>query len=79
MKIILSRKGFDAEYGGQPSPILPDGTLLSMPIPYPDEVIKYTDLHQELLDGRPPHPDEPSPEWWHIPRCSGVPRVWTTS
>ena len=44
MKIILSRKGFDAEYGGQPSPILPDGTLLSMPIPYPDEIIKYTDL-----------------------------------
>lgn len=45
MKIILSRKGFDAEYGGQPSPILPDGTLLSMPIPYPDEVVKYTDLY----------------------------------
>ena len=33
MKIILSRKGFDSEYGGMPSPILPDGTLLSMPIP----------------------------------------------
>ena len=48
MKIILSRKGFDAEYGGQPSPILPDGTLLSMPIPYHDEIIKYTDLfHNE--------------------------------
>jgi len=33
MKIILSRKGFDSSYGGCPSPILPDGTLLSLPIP----------------------------------------------
>ena len=28
MKVILSRKGFDSEYGGGPSPILPDGELL---------------------------------------------------
>lgn len=33
MKIILSRKGFDGSNGGMPSPILPDGTMLSMPIP----------------------------------------------
>jgi len=33
MKIILSRKGFDSENGGYPSPILPNGTLLSIPIP----------------------------------------------
>lgn len=33
MKIILSRKGFDSEYGKQANPILPDGTLLSLPIP----------------------------------------------
>jgi hypothetical protein len=33
MKVILSRKGFDSEYGGIASPILPDGTLLSLPIP----------------------------------------------
>jgi len=33
MKVILSRKGFDSSYGGCPSPILPDGTLLSLPIP----------------------------------------------
>ncbi len=33
MKIILSRKGFDAENGGIPSPVLPDGTMLSLPIP----------------------------------------------
>jgi hypothetical protein len=45
MKIILSRKGFDSSYGGQPSPILPDGTLLTMPIPSKDEVVKYADLY----------------------------------
>ena len=33
MKIILSRKGFDSENGKIPNPILPDGTLLSLPIP----------------------------------------------
>ena len=33
MKIILSRKGFDSSNGGIPSPILPDGTMLSLPIP----------------------------------------------
>ncbi len=34
MKIILSRKGFDSSYGGCPSPILPDGTMVSLPIPH---------------------------------------------
>ena len=33
MKIIFSRKGFDDAYGASASPILPDGTLLSLPIP----------------------------------------------
>ena len=33
MKVVLSRKGFDSASGGCPSPILPDGTLLSLPIP----------------------------------------------
>lgn len=33
MRIIFSRKGFDSQYGGVPSPILPDGSLLSFPIP----------------------------------------------
>ena len=33
MRIVLSRKGFDSSYGKQPNPILPDGTLLSLPIP----------------------------------------------
>jgi Nucleotide modification associated domain 3 len=34
VKIILSRKGFDSSAGGIPSPILPDGRLLSLPIPH---------------------------------------------
>lgn len=33
MKTILSRKGFDSKYGGGSSPILPEGEMLSMPIP----------------------------------------------
>ena len=43
MKIIISRKGFDLSNGGNPSPILPDGTLLSMPIPSEDD-LSYSDL-----------------------------------
>ena len=38
MKIILSRKGFDSSSGGQPSPIMPDGTLLSLPIPSDEDL-----------------------------------------
>ena len=43
MKIILSRKGFDTSNGGIPSPILSDGTLLSMPIPSED-ALSFSDL-----------------------------------
>ena len=43
MKIILSRKGFDSKFGGMASPILPDGTLLSLPIPSNDDV-KFSEL-----------------------------------
>ena len=45
MKIILSRKGFDSGYGQMPSPILPDGTLLSMPIPVKNGAITYHDIY----------------------------------
>jgi len=38
MKIILSRKGFDSKNGGVPSPILEDGTLVSLPIPSNDDI-----------------------------------------
>ena len=33
MRLILSRKGFDSANGGCPSPIFPDGSMLSLPIP----------------------------------------------
>jgi len=33
VKLILSRKGFDAANGRFPSPILPSGQLCSLPIP----------------------------------------------
>lgn len=49
MKIVLSRKGFDSSNGGCPSPILPDGTLLSLPIPSKIDSIKYIDL---MHDGK---------------------------
>lgn len=45
MRIILSRKGFDTQYGGQPSPILPNGNLLSLPIPAKNEKVKFEDLN----------------------------------
>ena len=44
MQIILSRKGFDTQYGGQASPIMPDGTLMSLPIPAKNETLKFSDL-----------------------------------
>ena len=43
MKVILSRKGFDSSNGGCPSPIFPDGTLLSLPIPS-DDKLTYADI-----------------------------------
>lgn len=43
MKIVLSRKGFDSQYGGYPSPIFPDGRMVSLPIPSDDEMT-YGDL-----------------------------------
>jgi hypothetical protein len=33
LKIVLSRKGFDSASGGAPSPILPTGKLVPLPIP----------------------------------------------
>lgn len=51
MKIILSRKGFDSASGGLCNPILPDGTLLSMPIPGTSKhPVYYKDLHFDVKD-----------------------------
>ena len=44
MKIIFSRKGFDKANGGVPSPIFPDGTTLSLPIPYPRSPTRFKDV-----------------------------------
>lgn len=43
MKVVLSRKGFDSSYGGCASPILQDGTMLSLPIPGKSNTL-YLDL-----------------------------------
>ncbi|HEX8174094.1 MAG TPA: hypothetical protein VF543_03125 [Pyrinomonadaceae bacterium] len=47
MKLVLSRKGFDSSAGCVPSPILPDGTLLSLPIPDESQTskIRYEDIN----------------------------------
>jgi len=45
MRVVLSRKGYDSASGGMPSPILPDGTLLSLPIPARDTTVTYADLY----------------------------------
>ncbi|MCJ7507742.1 MAG: hypothetical protein MUO85_03290, partial [candidate division Zixibacteria bacterium] len=43
MKVILSRKGFDSAFGGYPSPILPSGEMISLPIPSYED-ISYSDV-----------------------------------
>ena len=48
-RVILSRKGCDSAAGGCPSPILPDGRLVPLPIPQaPPSTHRYRDL---TLDG----------------------------
>ncbi len=50
MKIILSRKGFDSGYGGCASPIFPDETMASLPIPDSEE--KKQSLQNLQCNGR---------------------------
>lgn len=47
MRVILSRKGFDSGYGGYPSPILPNGEMLSIPIPIIEKDIPYNQIKVE--------------------------------
>lgn len=63
MKIILSRKGFDSGTGRHPSPILPDGQMLSLPIPSSLDLLKYDEIQampgktfQEVLTELDAHP-----------------------
>jgi len=44
MIVIISRKGFDSSSGGVPSPIFPNGKMLSLPIPDKNSKIKYKDI-----------------------------------
>ena len=44
MRVILSRKGFDSSNGGCASPIFPDNTMLSLPIPSEDGNMDYGEL-----------------------------------
>ena len=48
-KLILSRKGFDSGSGGCPSPIFPDGSIFSLPIPSGDEEA-FADLQHGDVD-----------------------------
>ena len=48
-KLILSRKGFDSGSGGCPSPIFPDGTMFSLPIPSRDHE-RFDDLQHGDVD-----------------------------
>ena len=50
MKVILSRKGFDSSNGGCASPILPDDTMLSIPIPNQNDTISYRKLQYNGLN-----------------------------
>lgn len=50
MKIIFSRKGFDSSSGGNPSPIFPDGRILSLPIPDRQSPIRYQDIRWDEYD-----------------------------
>ena len=40
MKIILSRKGFDSPAGRRPSPIFPNCTMMSLPIPDDNSMVR---------------------------------------
>ena len=48
-RLIFSRKGWDSAYGGRPSPVLPDGTMVSLPIPDEGSPLRYGDCR--VVDG----------------------------
>lgn len=51
MRLILSRKGFDSSsaFGACASPILPDGQLISLPIPHSEARVTYNGLQSSGL------------------------------
>lgn len=50
MKLVISRKGFDSASGGFASPILPDGRLISLPIPSSLDQFTFNDLNEPEID-----------------------------
>ena len=44
MKVIISRKGFDCSAGKMASPILPDGRIISLPIPTSHDKTTWADI-----------------------------------
>ena len=50
MKIILSRKGMDSGCGPCPSPVFPDGTAVSLPIPSLYGPTRYDELRHQAED-----------------------------
>ena len=50
MKLILSRKGFDSSAGGIASPILPDGRMISLPIPSRGDDFTFADINVPGVD-----------------------------
>jgi hypothetical protein len=82
MKLIFSRKGFDSGSGGCASAIMPDGSLVSLPIPDGRSITRYGaidgptgKLVEDLTKGRyhSRHPAHLDPDLEHgaIPRMDG--------
>ena len=46
MRLILSRKGFDAALGGVASPIFPNGAMASLPIPLAGAPVAYAQINK---------------------------------
>lgn len=49
-RIVISRKGFDSSYGRHPSPILPDGRMVALPIPARHDSVTLGELYSTDLD-----------------------------
>ena len=85
MKIILSRKGFDSLNGGCASPIMPDGTLLSLPIPSKDKLtyadiayqgLPYDQLLKQLNPQKKYHNCHLDPDIYQGLRTTTIPPNW---
>jgi len=50
LKLILSRKGVDSSAGGFASPIFPDGSMLTIPIPDKRSDVRYRDIQSPFAE-----------------------------